>query len=93
VISNKNEIKQLSLFASSRTVSEDEEWRPIRDDFNFCRLPLFALADQHRDRFRNIRHTYPVEVNGKIIDATWEVRPDSELGLPSTFDRDVWWEL
>jgi hypothetical protein len=93
VISNKNEIRQLNIFATSRAESEEDEWRPIRDDFNFCRLPLFALADQRRDRFRNIRHTYPVEVNGKTIEATWEVRHDSELGLPSTFDRDVWWEL
>ncbi len=87
------ELKQLTIFAAARTNSEEEEWRPIRDDFNFCRLPLFALADQKRDRFRNIKHNYRVEINGKSIDASWEVRHDAELGLPSTFDRDVWWEL
>jgi hypothetical protein len=86
--------KQLSLFSSPQQIqTEEDEWRPIRDDFNFCRLPLFALADQKRDRFRNIRHRYQVEINGRTIDATWEVRHDAELGLPSTFDRDVWWEI
>ena len=59
----------------------------------FVGFQFSALADQRRDRFRNIRHTYSVEVNGKTIEATWEVRHDSELGLPSTFDRDVWWEI
>ena len=54
---------------------------------------FFALADQKRDRFRNITYNYQIEVNGKIIDAVWEVRHDAELGLPGTFDRDVWWEL
>lgn len=86
--------RQLSIFSNQQQVqTEEDEWRPIRDDFNFCRLPLFSLADQKRDRFRNIRHRYQVEVNGRTIDATWEVRHDAELGLPSTFDRDVWWEI
>lgn len=85
--------KQLSIFNPPEETAPDANWRPIRDDFNFCRLPLFALADQKRDRFRNIRHTYPVEKDGKVFHATWEVRHDAELGLPSTFDRGVWWEL
>ncbi len=91
---NSNQIKQLSLFSASQPdIAVDTDWRPIRDDFNFCRLPLFALADQKRDRFRNIRHSYPVEKDGKTFDAIWEVRHDAELGLPSTFDRGVWWEV
>ena len=92
LVANTSDIKQLSILMPI-TVSEEDERRTIRDDFNFCRLPLFALADQKRDRFRNIRHSYRVEVNGKFFEAIWEVRHDAELGLPSTFDRDVWWEL
>ena len=37
--------KQLSLFSSPpQEETEEDEWRPIRDDFNFCRLPVFCAS-------------------------------------------------
>ena len=65
-------------------------WKPIRDDFNFCRLPYFVASRRKKDRFRNLELRYSVEVNGKIFEAFWEVQHSSSLGLPSSYDRDVW---
>jgi hypothetical protein len=76
---------QLNLFEDSV-----ERWKPIRDDFNFCRLALFVSSDKRGDRFKDIEQRYQVDVNGKTFEATWEVRHDAKLGLPGTFDRDVW---
>lgn len=70
-----------------------EKWQPVRDDFNFCRLSLFAAGDKKNDRFRDLEQKYTVEVNGQIFQAVWEVRHDSKLGLPGPFDRDVWFGL
>jgi len=78
--------KQLTLFDAKPL----EDWRPVRDDFNFCRLALFVSSDKKADRFRNIRQTFDVTHRGQTFQVVWEVRHDAELGLPSTFDRDVW---
>jgi hypothetical protein len=80
---------QLKLF-EQRAEQEIQTWQPVRDDFNFCRLALFAAADKHADRFRDIKQQYTVESGGKSFKAVWEVRHDPELGLLGTFDRDVW---
>lgn len=84
--SQKEDSKQLTLFNAAPL----EEWRPVRDDFNFCRLALFVSSDKKADRFRNIRQTFDVTQGGRTFQVVWEVRHDAELGLPSTFDRDVW---
>lgn len=81
--------QQLKLFEQTN-LQEQSTWQPVRDDFNFCRLALFAPADKKADRFRDIKQRYTVETNGKSFTATWEVRHDPELGLLGTFDRDVW---
>ena len=81
-----NESRQLSIFDSQPIA----EWRPVRDDFNFCRLALFVSADTRADRFRNIRQTFEVQHQGQNLQVVWEVRHDAELGLPTSFDRDVW---
>ncbi len=65
-------------------------WKPVRDDFNFCRLPYFVASRRKQDRFRNLELRYSVEINGKIFEALWEVQHSSSLGLPSSYDRDVW---
>lgn len=70
-----------------------ERWKPVRDDFNFCRLALFVSSDKRSDRFRDIEQRYQVELNGKTFQAVWEVRHDAKLGLPGSFDRDVWFGL
>lgn len=70
--------------------TEAEKWRPVRDDFNFCRLALFVSSDKRAERFRDIEQRYVVDVNGATFEAVWEVRHDPKLGLPGTFDRDVW---
>jgi hypothetical protein len=82
----ESQSKQLTLFDAVPL----EDWRPVRDDFNFCRLALFVSSDKKADRFRNIRQTFDVKQGGKTFQVVWEVRHDAELGLPSTFDRDVW---
>ncbi len=65
---DKFDSAQLSLFATAREPDREPktEWQPVRDDHNFCRLPLFCLADQKRDRFRNLKHTVTVERNGGV---------------------------
>lgn len=78
--------QQLSIL----TTADSERWKPVRDDFNFCRLALFVSSDKKADRFRDIEQRYSVDVNGNSFDAVWEVRHDAKLGLPGTFDRDVW---
>jgi len=82
--------QQLKLFLEQTGQPEIQTWQPVRDDFNFCRLALFAPADKRADRFRDIKQRYTVEAGGKSFTATWEVRHDPELGLLGTFDRDVW---
>jgi hypothetical protein len=84
-----NSQNQLKLF-EHQAEPEIQTWQPVRDDFNFCRLALFAAADKKADRFRDIKQRYTVESGGKSFTATWEVRHDPELGLLGTFDRDVW---
>ncbi|MCC7527080.1 MAG: replication initiator protein A [Candidatus Melainabacteria bacterium] len=84
--STQSDPHQLSIF-DTRPL---EEWRPVRDDFNFCRLALFVSSDKKADRFRNIRQTFDVTQGGQTFQVVWEVRHDAVLGLPSTFDRDVW---
>lgn len=78
--------QQLSILPSN----ESERWKPVRDDFNFCRLAFFVSGDSVADRFRDIRQEYEVELGGKKFTAVWEVRHDKNLGLPGTFERDVW---
>ena len=85
---NRNQ-HQLKLF-EQQLDGEIQNWQPVRDDFNFCRLALFATADKKADRFRDIKQQYTVESGGKCFTAIWEVRHDPELGLLGTFDRDVW---
>ena len=85
----KSNQHQLNLFEQP-PAQEIQTWQPVRDDFNFCRLALFAAADKRADRFRDIKQHYTVETGGKSFTATWEVRHDHELGLLGTFDRDVW---
>lgn len=85
----KSNQQQLKLFDQTDQ-PQLNTWQPVRDDFNFCRLALFAPADKRADRFRDIKQHYTVEANGKTFTATWEVRHDPELGLLGTFDRDVW---
>lgn len=67
-----------------------DKWKPVRDDFNFCRLALFVSSDKKADRFRDIEQHYSVDLHGKQFTAIWEVRHDPKLGLPGSFDRDVW---
>ncbi|HEY9680652.1 MAG TPA: replication initiator protein A [Oculatellaceae cyanobacterium] len=67
-----------------------ERWQPVRDDFNFCRLAFFVAGDKLALRFRDIEQKYIIEVNNQKFEAVWEVRHDSKLGLPGSFDRDVW---
>lgn len=83
--SRQNDANQLKLFERPT-----EKWQPVRDDFNFCRLALFAIGDKKTDRFRDIEQKYNVEINGMTFEALWEVRHDPKLGLPGAFDRDVW---
>lgn len=77
---------QLSILPAN----ESERWKPVRDDFNFCRLAFFVSGDSKADRFRDIRQEYEVEVGNRKFTAVWEVRHDKDLGLPGTFERDVW---
>ena len=82
--------KQLMLFRSGESLEPSDDWRPVRDDFNFCRLALFVSSDRKLDRFRNIRQVFHIPRDGRTFDVVWEVRHDAELGLPTSFDRDVW---
>lgn len=79
---------QLKLFDAPEQPTET--WQPVRDDFNFCRLAMFVASDHRADRFRDIRQSYDVTVDGKKFSASWEVRHDPQLGLLGSFDRDVW---
>ena len=87
--------------ASSEVIQEDfaelvqleqskENWKPVREDFNLCRLPYFIASNKKADRFRNLYHEYKISKDGKLLEALWEVRHDTNLGLPGSFDRDVW---
>ena len=79
--------EQLSLLPPNLEVSKA---RNVRDDFNFCRLALFVSSDKKAERFRDIEQRYSVDVGGDSFEAVWEVRHDAKLGLPGSFDRDVW---
>lgn len=79
---------QLRLFEEPERLVES--WQPVRDDFNFCRLAMFVASDHRADRFRDIKQSYDVTVDGKTFAAVWEVRHDPQLGLLGSFDRDVW---
>ncbi len=79
---------QLKLFEGPAPVVET--WQPVRDDFNFCRLAMFVASDHRADRFRDIKQSYEVTLDGKKFSAVWEVRHDPQLGLLGSFDRDVW---
>lgn len=85
-----SETKQLSIFDSQEVPQTVSQWRPVRDDFNFCRLALFVSSDKDSTRFRNLRQTFEVQHDGRTFQVVWEVRHDAELGLPTSFDRDVW---
>lgn len=80
------EPQQLSLIPSD----DYQKWKPVRDDFNFCRLALFVASDKRPDRFRDIEQLYKFESGGNVVEASWKVRHDPTLGLPGSFDRDVW---
>jgi hypothetical protein len=56
----KSNQHQLNLF-EQQPAQEIQTWQPVRDDFNFCRLALFAAADKRADRFRDIKQHYTVE--------------------------------
>lgn len=71
-------------------LQQPETWKPVREDFNLCRLPYFIASDKKTDRFRDLEHKYQISKDGKSLEALWEVRHDSKLGLPGSFDRDVW---
>lgn len=82
---------QLKIFEQlPESEPQNNLWAPVRDDFNFCRLALFAAADKRADRFRDIKQQFTVKADGKSFTATWEVRHDPVLGLLGSFDRDVW---
>lgn len=69
---------------------EQVETRSVRGDFNLSRLPYFAVGDKKADRFRDLYLEEEIEKENGNIKAIWEVRHDSKLGLPGSFDRDVW---
>lgn len=62
----------------------------VRGDFNLSRLPYFAVGDKRPDRFRDLYLEEEIEKENLSIKAIWEVRHDSKLGLPGSFDRAVW---
>lgn len=62
----------------------------IRWDFNLSRLPYFVAGDKRHQRFRSLLVTESVEKDGKQFQAEWRVICHPELGLPGSFDRDVW---
>ena len=77
-----------SLF--KRPALEQLEIQSVRGDFNLSRLPYFAVGDKRADRFRDLYLEEEIEKETANIKAIWEVRHDSKLGLPGSFDRDVW---
>jgi len=82
--------KDYSEFFEALEQPQQESWKPVREDFNLCRLPYFIASDKKADRFRDLEHKYQISKDGKFLEAHWEVRHDSKLGLPGSFDRDVW---
>jgi len=62
----------------------------IKWDFNLSRLPYFVAGDRRNQRFRSLLVTETIEKDGKQFQAEWRVICHPELGLPGTFDRDVW---
>ncbi len=67
-----------------------EAQQTVRGDFNLSRLPYFAVGDKKADRFRDLYLEEEIEKADTVIKAIWEVRHDTKLGLPGSFDRDVW---
>ena len=67
-----------------------EAQQTVRGDFNLSRLPYFAVGDRKADRYRDLYLEEEIEKADTVIKAIWEVRHDSKLGLPGSFDRDVW---
>ena len=63
-----------NLFKQAAPASPEIQ-QSVRGDFNLSRLPYFAVGAKRADR---------------VIKAIWEVRHDTKLGLPGSFDRDVW---
>lgn len=66
------------------------EQEQVKWDFNLSRLPYFVCGDKPEDRYRNIELAQSIEIDGKKVETVWEVRHDFKLGLPGSFDRDVW---
>lgn len=62
----------------------------VKLDFNLSRLPYFVAGQTHADRFRSLVVTERIEKDGKTFESEWRVIHHPELGLPSSFDRDVW---
>ena len=67
---------------------EDEQ--QVKWDFNLSRLPYFVAAKTKSDRFRCLELAEEIEKDGTIIRSEWQVIHNPRLGLPSSFDRDVW---
>lgn len=61
--------------------------RALRNDFNLSRLPYFITAHDSGNRQRDIYFELSPDTDGEK--AIWEVQ-HSRLGLPGSFDRDVW---
>lgn len=62
----------------------------VKWDFNLSRLSYFVAGDSKQDRFRDLQIIETFTIDGRAIESRWEVRHCSRLGLPGTFDRDVW---
>lgn len=72
------------LFDKQRQIQLE---RPLRNDFNLSRLPYFITAHDAENRFRDLKFELANDDKGNSV--VWEVQ-HCRLGLPGTFDRDVW---
>lgn len=71
------------LFEKDTGLSE----RALRNDFNLSRLPYFITSHDADNRLRDIY--FELNADGDGEKSIWEVQ-HSRLGLPGSFDRDVW---
>jgi len=81
-------LEGLADLYTSQIAKEDKQ--PVRGDFNLARLPYFALGDKKADRFRNLYLEIKAGEDEDEASAIWEVKHDTDLGLPGSFDRYVW---
>lgn len=62
----------------------------VKWDFNLSRLPYFTAGKTRADRFRSLELKEEFQKDGKVIQTEWLVIHNPKLGLPGSFDRDVW---